>query len=181
MARGFISKQWVHMIHSSRNPPRVMVKLQMADLVEIFDPLWKNRNDLLHNTANLYAQEGNTKLAKRITWYCKNWHQLLEHHETHLTDNIDLSTLHTMPTNQKQEWVCHFEIVKDAYDKEQFLVKQKSFLEYMTPRLKPTQPTPWKHRTTNSHRTTPRHPKTSITCHQHKKTYNPQKSPETRT
>ena len=28
MARGFISKQWVHMIHSSRNPPRVMVKLQ---------------------------------------------------------------------------------------------------------------------------------------------------------
>ena len=72
MARGFLSKQWVHVIHPSRNPPRVTVKLQWPIWLDFFDPLWKNRNDLLHNTANFYAQEDDSKLTKRITWYCKN-------------------------------------------------------------------------------------------------------------
>ena len=95
-----------------------MVKLQRLIWLEFFNPLWKNRNDLLHNTANLYAQADNIKLAKRIAWYCKNWHQLLEHNDTHLTDNINLLTLQTMPIDQKQELVHHFEIAQDAYNKE---------------------------------------------------------------
>ena len=118
----------------------------------------------------------NSKLAERITWYCENQHQLLNHHDMHLTDNINLLTLHTMPTDQKQEWVHNFEIEKDTYDKEPLLVKQKSILEYMIQRPKPTQPTPRKHNATNLHRTTLRHPKTRITHHRHKQTYNPQKS-----
>ena len=151
----------------------------MADLVGIFDPLWKNRNDLHHNTANLYTQEGDNKLAKRIMWYCKNWHQLLKHQDTHLANNINLLTLQTMPTNQKREWVLHFEIAKDAYDKEWLLVKQKSIIEYMTPRPKPTHPTPRKYHDTNLHSTTLRHPKTKITHHQDKQTYKPWKPHKT--
>ena len=72
MARGFLSKQWVHTIHPSRNPPQVMVKLQRLIWLENFDSLWTNRNNLLHNTFNLYTQEDDSKLAERITWYCKN-------------------------------------------------------------------------------------------------------------
>jgi hypothetical protein len=181
MTRGLLSKQWVHTIHPSRNPPPVMVKLQRLIWLELFGPLWKNRNDLLHNTANLYTQKDGSKLAKRITWYCKNRHQLLNNHGTHLADITNLLTLHTMPTDQKREWVRHFEIEKDTYDKERLLVKQKSILEYMTPRPKPTRPTPRKHHTTNLHRTTLRHPKTRITHHQHKQTYKPQKPHKTRT
>ncbi len=103
MTRGLLSKQWVHAIHPSRNPPPVMVKLQRLIWLELFGPLWKNRNDLLHNTANLYTQKDGSKLTKRITWYCKNQHQLLNNHGTHLADNINLLTLHTMPTDQKRE------------------------------------------------------------------------------
>ncbi len=55
----------------------------------------------------------------------------------HLTNNIDLLTLQTMPTDQKWEWVHYFEIAKEAYDTERLLANQKLILEYMIPRPKP--------------------------------------------
>jgi hypothetical protein len=100
--------------------------------MDFFEPLWKNRSDLLHHTVNLYTQEDDGKLMDSITHYCKNHHTLLSHHDVHLADNIDFSTLHMMPINQKREWVQHFDTAKDAYDKERQRTRQKTILEYLT-------------------------------------------------
>jgi hypothetical protein len=56
MARGFLSKQWLHTIHPSRNPTQTMNKLQQLIWMEFFKPLWKNRNQLLHRTVNFFTQ-----------------------------------------------------------------------------------------------------------------------------
>jgi hypothetical protein len=142
MARGFLTKQWIHAIHPSRNPPRIMVRLQRLIWMDFFEPLWRNRNDLLHHTVNLYTQDDDGKLTDIITHFCKSRHTLLSHHDVHLADNIDLSALHTMPTDQKREWVRHFEVAKEAYDNERQRTIQNTILDYLTPLPKPkcTQP-----------------------------------------
>jgi hypothetical protein len=145
MASGFLSKQWLHTIHPSRNPTQTMNKPQQLIWMEFFKPLWKNRNKLIQRTINFFSQADNDKLAESIKWYCKNRHLILAHHNTHLADNIDLSSLQLMPLSQKQEWVRHFEVAKEAHKREQQLAetKQKSIQEYMISTLKkPTQP--WK-------------------------------------
>ncbi len=141
MARGFLSKQWLHTIHPSRNPTRTMNKLQWLIWMEFFEPLWKNRNKLLHRTVNFFTQANDDKLAESIILYCKNRH--LAHHATHLANNIDLSSLQSMPLKQKQEWVQHFKGAKEAHKRERRLAetKQKSIQEYMISTKKmPTQP-----------------------------------------
>jgi hypothetical protein len=80
MARGFLTRQWKHAIHPSRNPPRVMVRLQRLIWMDFFEPLWKNRNDLLHHTVNLYTQEDDSKLTDSITHYCENCHKTATHY-----------------------------------------------------------------------------------------------------
>jgi hypothetical protein len=45
MAWGFLSKQWLHTIHPSRNPTRTMNKIQRLIWMEFFEPLWKNRTN----------------------------------------------------------------------------------------------------------------------------------------
>ena len=137
LARGFLTKQWILAIHPSRNPPRIMVRLQRLIWMDFFEPLWKNRNDLLRHTVNLYTQEDDGKLTDIITHFCENRHTLLSHHDVHLADAIDLSTLHIMPTNQKREWVRHFETAKEAYDKERQRTRQLTILDYLTPLSKP--------------------------------------------
>ena len=68
-----------------------------------------------------------------MTWYCKNRHFISAHHNTHMADKIDLSTLYSMPLKQKQEWVHHVEVAKEDYKKDWWLpeTKQKPILEYM--------------------------------------------------
>ncbi len=133
MARGFLSKQWLHTIHPSRNLTQTMNKLQRLIWMKFFEPLWKNRNELLHRTINFFTQADDNKLPESIKWYCKNCHLILAHHNTHLAGNIDLSSLQSMPLKQKQEWVRHFEVAKEAHGREQQLAetKQKSIREYM--------------------------------------------------
>jgi hypothetical protein len=66
MARGFLSKQWLHTIHPSRNPTGTNNKLQQLIWMEFFEPLWKNRNKLLHRTFNFFTQVDGNKLAESI-------------------------------------------------------------------------------------------------------------------
>ncbi len=101
MARGFLSSHWLHAMHPSRHPPCVMVRLQRLIWMDFFEPLWKNRNNLLHHTVNLYTQTDDSKLTDIITHYCENRHTLLSHRDVHLADNIDLTTHHTMPIDHK--------------------------------------------------------------------------------
>ncbi len=101
--------------------------------MDFFEPLWKNRNNLLRHTVNLYTQRDDGKLMDIITHYCKNRHTLLSHHDVHLADNIDFTTLHTLPIAHKREWVRHFEIAKEAYDTERRCTRQNTITKYLTP------------------------------------------------
>ena len=69
-------------------------------------------------------------------------HTLLSHKDTHLTDNIDITS---MPTEQKWEWVRHFNTAKELYDKEKQRTKQKTIFEFMTVKPKPTKTGPKKY------------------------------------
>jgi hypothetical protein len=71
MVRGFLSKQWLNTIYPSRNPAQTMNKLQQLIWMEFFEPLWKNRNELLHRTINFFTQADGNILAESIKWYCK--------------------------------------------------------------------------------------------------------------
>ena len=165
MARGYLSKHWLCTIHPSRNPPRVMTRLQRLIWMDFFEPLWKNRNDLLHQTANPYTQEDDTKLSSIITEYCKNRHTLLSHEDTHLADNIDITNLDSMPTEQKREWVRHFDTAKELYNKEKQRTKQKTIFEFMSLKPKQTRARPQKY--TTPQRTSPRRPKNPRITRQH--------------
>ena len=165
MARGYLSKHWLCTIHPSRNPPRVMTRLQRLIWMDFFEPLWKNRNDLLHQTANPYTQEDDTKLSSIITEYCKNRHTLLSHEDTHLADNIDITNLDSMPTEQKREWVRHFDTAKELYNKEKQRTKQKTIFEFMSLKPKQTRARPRKY--TTPQRTSPRRPKNPRITRQH--------------
>jgi len=133
--------------------------------MEFYEPLWKNRNNLLHQTVNLYTQEDDDKLTKIISEYCANRHTLLSHTDVHLADNIDITNLDTMPIEQKREWVRHFDTAKDFYDKERQSTKQKTILEFMTPKPKPLRPDTKKYKAPQ--RTSPRRPKNLRLTRQH--------------
>jgi hypothetical protein len=155
MARGFLTKQWNYTIHPSRHPPRVMVKFQPLIWMEFFEPLWANRNALLHHTVNLYNQEDGDKLTASNTWYCNNRHTVFAHRDIHLADNIDPTSLPTMPKEQKREWVHHFEIAQAAYDKERLTTTQRTILKYMMPNPKLPQTTRQKHSIKTPQHTSP--------------------------
>ena len=59
MARGFLSKQWVHVIHPSRNPPRVTVKLQW--------PIWLDFLTHSGRTEMTYSTTQPTYTPKKMT------------------------------------------------------------------------------------------------------------------
>ncbi len=96
-----------------------MNKIQQLIWMDFFVPLWKNRNKLLYYTVNYYTQADNNKLTESIIWYCDNHLLLFAHYNTHLADNINTDALNKMTQEQKQEWLCDFEIAKEAYEKEQ--------------------------------------------------------------
>ena len=133
--------------------------------MDFFEPLWKNRNDLLHQTVNLYTQKDDIKLSSIISEYCKNRHTLLSHEDTHLADNIDITNLDSMPTEQKREWVRHFDTAKELYNKEKQRTKQKTIFEFMSLKPKQTRARPRKY--TTPQRTSPRRPKNPRITRQH--------------
>ncbi len=144
LARGYISKQWLYTIHPTRNPTRTMNKIQRLIWMEFFEPLWKNRNDLLHQTTNLHTQAKDDKLTRQIQWYCNNCHLLFARQDMHMADNIDLATLQTQPIKMKKEWIRHFKVAEDAFTKEQQINKahQKLIREYMITRPRSTTTAP---------------------------------------
>ncbi len=86
--------------------------------MDFFEPLWKNRNDLLRQTTNDHTQVMDDKLMIQIQWYCKNQHLLFAWQDMHMADNIDLVTLQAQPIKVKKEWICHFKVAEEAFIKE---------------------------------------------------------------
>jgi len=133
MARGYIGKEWIDTVPTARHPTCIMNKLQRMVWMDFFEPLWQNRNKLLYQQKNNYGKAENAALTEKLVWY--HQHTLLAHHDHFLLHNIDMSTLHTMPSRHKQEWIRHLTAAKLANTQELALKKtnQHSLFRYMKP------------------------------------------------
>jgi hypothetical protein len=89
MARGYIRKRWMDTVRTARHPPRIMNKLQHMIWMDFFEPLWQNRNKLLHQQKNNYERAEDAALTEQLEWYQSNRHTLLAHHDHFLLHNID--------------------------------------------------------------------------------------------
>jgi hypothetical protein len=112
--------------------------------MEFFEPLWQNRNELLHQQKNNYESAEDAALTEQLEWYQSNRHTLLAHHDHFLLHNIDTTTLHTMPSRQNWEWIRHLTVAKLANTQELTLLKtnQHSLFRYMIPVNAPPTATP---------------------------------------
>ena len=135
MARGYIGIGWMDTVPTARHPTRIMNKLQRMVWMDFFEPLWQNRNELLHKQKNNYEIAENAALTEQLMWYQYNRHTLLAHHDHALLHNIDMATLHTMPSRHKREWIRHLTVAKLANTQELALKKtnQHSLFRYMKP------------------------------------------------
>ena len=98
MARGYIGIGWMDTVPTACHPTQIMNKLQRMVWMDFFEPLWKNRNELLHQQKNNYETAENAALNEQLTWYQANRHTLLAHRNHALLHTIDMSTLQTMPS-----------------------------------------------------------------------------------
>jgi hypothetical protein len=57
--------------------------------MDFFEPLWQNRNKLLHQQKNNYERAEDAALTEQLEWYQSNRHTLLAHHDHFLLHNID--------------------------------------------------------------------------------------------
>ncbi len=144
IARGYIGKGWVDTVPTARHPAQIMNRLQRMIWMEFFEPLWQNRNELLHQENNNYERAEDAALTEQLEWYQSNQHTLLAHHDHFLLHNINTTILHTMPSRQKREWIRHLTVAKMENTQELTLLKtnQHSLFRYMIPVNAPPTATP---------------------------------------
>ena len=75
-----------------------MNELQRMVWMDFFEPLWQNRNELLHQQKNNYILAEDAVLDEQLKWYQSNQHTLLAHHDHFIFHKIDKATIHTMPS-----------------------------------------------------------------------------------
>jgi len=145
MARGYIGNGWMDTVPTTRHPARIMNKLQRMIWMDFFEPLWQNRNELLHQQKNNYERAKDAALTEQLEWYQSNPHTLLAHHDHFLLHNINTAILHTMPSRQNREWIRHLTAAKLANTQELTLLKtnQHSIFRYMIPVNAPPTANPW--------------------------------------
>jgi hypothetical protein len=99
------------------------------------------------NSLNNYKRAEDAALTKQLEWYQSNRHTLLVHHDHFLLHNIDMPTLHTMPSGQKWEWIWHLTVAKLANTQELTLMitNQHSLFRYMIPVNAPPTANPGTH------------------------------------
>jgi len=54
------------------NPTQIMNKLQRMVWMDFFEPLWQNRNELLHQQKNKYKRAEDATLTEQLEWYQSN-------------------------------------------------------------------------------------------------------------
>jgi hypothetical protein len=54
------------------NPTQIMNKLQCMVWMDFFEPLWQNRNELLHQQKNKYKRAEDATLTEQLEWYQSN-------------------------------------------------------------------------------------------------------------
>lgn len=77
---------------------------------DIFDPLWDQRNRILHlyDAANKYNMVEDTALSAQLIWYVRNKHSLLAYQD-HFLAKHDANNVHRMRRATKREWIQHLD------------------------------------------------------------------------
>lgn len=83
---------------------------------ELVGQLWLKRNDILHRSANYVTEQTQLQLGDRLLWY-------LQHKEELSRRDQDLirftpAQIDAMTITQRQEWVRHLDIAREAWTKE---------------------------------------------------------------
>ena len=76
LPRGFLSKQWVDLLadFSISFPTRKMLEFLRLLWLDFVEPLWKARNEIAHQRANLNAQAADSAITDGLYWYLDNSH-----------------------------------------------------------------------------------------------------------
>ena len=112
-----------------------MDSLQRLVWDDVVSPLWATRNELMHRNDNRHREAEDTTLTKNIEWYVSHCHEILSHRDEFLAD-VDVSNLHRMRRDTKQEWVRHLDIARQAHAIESRLqaLGQNAITRYLVPR-----------------------------------------------
>ena len=66
MARGYIGKGWMDTVPTARHPTQIMNRIQCMIWMEFIEPLWQNRNELLHQQKKHYKRAEDAALTKQL-------------------------------------------------------------------------------------------------------------------
>ena len=143
--RGFIAKEWEEAIAStgSSKPQRKLERLLSLVWTEVFEQLWLQRCEILHERQNQYRIAEDDQLARRLIWYIQHKREVLSIYDQPLA-RFDTSSIHRMRPYQRREWIRHLDIAKAAYEKEKFQLErnQPVITRYLRKREQPTLPPP---------------------------------------
>ena len=116
MLRDFLAKGWMTAIAKSgvAHPDRQMITLQRLIWDTIMDPLWQERNKIMHQNKNEYNGAEDERFSGRIIWYVEHRHKLMNHHDQFLME-IDLTRLGGMRRATKRKWIRHLDIAQKAW------------------------------------------------------------------
>ena len=93
-----------------------MLKLQKMMWMDVVEHFWTVRNDILHHQKKFDEIE-EERMAQRILWYVKNKHNIMSVHDQFLA-RFDETQVNSMKRAQKREWLRHFDVAREAYNKD---------------------------------------------------------------
>ena len=99
------------------NPERRVDSILKMIWEDILDPLWDQRNRILHNEANKYNVAEDKIISTKLVWYMRKKHSVLAYQD-HFLAAHDVYTLHRMQRTTKRKWTQHLDRAKLAYETE---------------------------------------------------------------
>ena len=136
LLRGFIVKGWHRACKDAgvSHPERAISSVLTYIWDNIFDVLWKVRNDLLHHQKNKVDEAESAKLAESLVWYTQHKDDVLPIYDRHLV-RFDASDIHRMSNRVKREWMRHLCAARRAFQHERMQRKknQAVITRYLIP------------------------------------------------
>ncbi len=131
--RGFLASSWIDAMEAMGcpHPHRKLTSLIHFLWMDGTDMLWRERNHLAHESANLNDQGCSDSLNLRVQWYIENFRSALSHRDYHLISDIRPDDLVQIPLRTKRQLLLHLDAAKAAYT-ESSLRSQSRITEYFS-------------------------------------------------
>ena len=123
LLRGFIATAWARTLTDMgvANTQRCMVTLTRALWDEVVMPIWTTRNHNLHNNPNFTTDLTNAQLGERLLWYIQHKDQLSR--QDQFLARYSAADIDSMSMTIQNEWVRHLDTARNAWAKEQQIIK----------------------------------------------------------